>query len=74
MNIHKLNARSISKECSPVHIENVIIDLVEALKISEQLMKQVLSINPKAGELGEGFANNLIEKATKLNKLLNGEL
>lgn len=74
MSIHKLNARSISEECSPVHIENVIKDLVEALKLSEQIMNQVLTINPKAGEIGEGFANNLIAKATELSKLLNGGL
>ena len=59
MDLYKINPKTIATECSPVHIENVIKDLVLALRDAEKLADQVLTLNPDCGELGQGKAYNL---------------
>lgn len=39
----------------------------------QKLINEVLSLNPKAGELGEGKANNLQELAEKVKKDLDSK-
>jgi len=43
----------------PVHVENVIKDLVEQLKVAKNLAEEVMSLNSKAGEIGEGKCKNM---------------
>ena len=54
MNIHALDARAIATQCSPVHIENVILDLVAILKEAEKLAKEVDTLNVHCNEIGSG--------------------
>lgn len=66
MNLHKINPRSIVQQCSPVHVENVIIDLVLALREAQDLANEVLTLNPSCGELGEGKALRMQESAKRV--------
>lgn len=59
MNIHKLDAHKIATQCSPVHIENVILDLVELLKLAERLTKEVDTLNVHSNEIGSGKMANM---------------
>lgn len=70
MDISKINTRTIAQKCSPVHIENVINDLVLALREAQVLADEVLALNPSCGELGKGKALKMQESANGLlNKL-----
>lgn len=66
MNLYKINPEAIVRECSPVHIENVIKDLVLALRDAEKLADEVLTLNPYCGELGQGKAVQLQSWAKKV--------
>ena len=59
MDLYKINPNLIATECSSVHIENVIKDLVLALRDAETLANEVLTLNSSCGELGEGKALEL---------------
>jgi len=52
--LNKINPVTISQECSPVHISNVIQNHVDLLRIAKELAEQVSSLNENADSLGEG--------------------
>ena len=54
MNINTINPNKIVQDCSDTHIENVITMLVEKARIADKLCNEVLALNAKCGELGEG--------------------
>jgi len=63
MNPKKLDAKYISSECSPRHIQSVIEDLVQIIKQQEELAIKVLQLNPHCNEIGAGMLANLQELA-----------
>lgn len=63
MNPHKIDAKFISSQCSPRHIQSVIEDLVQIIKQQEELAHKVLQLNPKCNEIGAGMLANLQELA-----------
>ena len=66
MNLSAIKPRIVIRECSPVHAENVLTDVLEKAKLGEHLAKMVLTLNPKSGELGEGMCNNMQEIAKQI--------
>ena len=68
--LNEVKAYKIANEASPVHIENVILNHLELLKIAKNLSEEVMTLNTKSGELGEGKCNNLQEMAEELLQYL----
>jgi hypothetical protein len=71
MNIHKISAKAIIKECSSVHTQSVIEDLVKQLKQHEQFFQDLASINTKCPTLGAGRLANIVETSERFIKNLN---
>lgn len=66
-NIASLHPNKIAKHYSAADIAKIITSLqCIALKGCE-LAKDVATLNPKAGEIGEGKCRSLIEKASKVS-------
>lgn len=63
------NAKLIATTCSPRHIQSVIEDMSEQLKIAAELRQQVLSLNPDCATIGAGKLAQLQSLAKQLNKV-----
>lgn len=66
MNPHKIDAKFISQQCSPRHIQSVIEDLIQIIKLQEELAHEVLQLNPQCNEIGAGMLANLQELASDI--------
>jgi hypothetical protein len=64
----KINPDRVAYECSREHIRNVLIDLIQRVESCEALAKEVLSLNEKSGEIGEGKCLNMKSLAEKVLK------
>ena len=73
VSLEHIKPDQIADLCSRVHIGNVISNHVEMLKIANRLAEEVLTLNPKAGSLGEGKANMLLELAEEFKKCIREE-
>ena len=62
MNPHKIDAKFISSQCSPRHIQSVIEDLVQIIKRQEELAHKVLQL-PDWKNIDTGILDNLRELA-----------
>ncbi len=67
--MRKIDPNLIAFTCSPVHIQSVIEDLLEELRLAEELQNEVLSLNPNCLEIGEGKIRNLQDLAKRLKTL-----
>ena len=61
--LQKIKPFLIANECSPLHIQSVIEDLLEIAMAGEKLASSVASLNPNCTEVGEGRLANLIDDA-----------
>lgn len=61
--LSKINPAIISQESSPKHIQSVLEDLIEIAKAGQILANSTITLNPYAGEIGEGRARDIVEKA-----------
>jgi hypothetical protein len=64
-----IDAEQIAYTCSPRHIQSVIEDLLEEIKVAEQLQSEVLSLNPEYLEIGAGKMQKLQDIARRLKIL-----
>lgn len=68
--LSKINPAIISQEASPRHIQSVLEDLIEIAMAGQALAASTITLNPYAGEIGEGKARDIVEKAQNvLDKL-----
>ena len=65
MNIHAMNPKKISQECSERHVQSVIEGLMERLMEAEALADEVLTLNTKVLRL---VMENFIRKPVNLNQ------
>lgn len=57
----------IAYTCSPRHVQSVLEDLLEILKVAKELQDEVLSLNPNCPEIGLGKLANLQSIANRMN-------
>lgn len=57
-NPHKIDAKFISSQCSPRHIQSVIEDLVQIIKRQEELAYEVIQL-PDWNDIDTGMLVNL---------------
>ena len=65
------DAAEIVAECSDRHIQSVIEDMQEQLKIAAELRKQVMSLNPNWPEIGLGRLAQMQAIANRMSKVGN---
>lgn len=65
------DAAKIVAECSDRHIQSVIEDMQEQLKIAAELRKQLLSLDPVRYEVSARTLHSLQSIAKRLNKVGN---
>ena len=70
MNIHAMNPKKISQECSERHVQSVIEGLMERLMEAEALADEILTLNTKVPEIGHGKLLNLHQKASELKSMI----
>lgn len=73
INLSKLNPAIISQESSPRHIQSVLEDLIEIAEAGQTLANSTVTLNPYAGEIGEGRVKVIIEKAQNVISKLDKE-
>ena len=63
MKLSKINPEVIPQTCSPRHIQSIIEDLLQVIKRQDELVKEVLNLNPLSETIGAGRLANLQELA-----------
>lgn len=65
----QIDPEAIAYTCSPRHIQSVIENLLEEIKVAEDLQEEVLSLNPDCLQIGAGKMQNLQSLARRLKNM-----
>lgn len=66
VNLNVVKSFVIATQYKPTHVYSILTDSIKLLKAAKELAEIVTSLNPEAGELGEGKCRQMQEIAVKI--------